>query len=756
MSFLPLLAVCLSAYLPVCSQPGVDGLPVWNESRAARPRGDWLLGAVEARAGAYRSQDGRDIVLCNGLVKRVFRIRPNVACTDLTNLVNGQQLLRSVTPEARLTVDGREFRIGGLQGVRERAYLLPGWVDGLAASGEDFRLQAVRVGRIAEVTRPSRAEMLGWVAPGRDRAWIGSHGGIRRPSGITLSFDFDCPLPEAKGLLVTVHYELHDGIPLMVKWMEVRNPGASDVVIGKPVHEVLALVEEESAVVGTPEQMKKQHGIYVETNYAFNNAMRYDISDQTTHWRTDSLYTSQVNYNYQTPCVLEVYPEKVTAVRLRAGESFVSARTSELLMDSYDRERRGLAIRKMYRCIAPWVTENPVFMHLVSRNDDEVRRAVDQCVATGYEAVILSFGSHLNMEDTSRANLDRWKSLADYAHARKVLIGGYSLFSSRRISDEDDVIDPVTGRPDAAAFFGHAPCMGSRWGLAYLGKLRDFFTHTGFDLFENDGPYPGDVCASRTHPGHEGLGDSQWRQMELQKGLYRWMLARGIYINAPDWYFLDGTNKIAIGYRETNFSLSREQQRILNRQNIYDGTWEKTPSMGWGFVPLVRYQGGGPEAVLEPLSEHMADYRELMVQYYGAGVQACYRGPRIFDTEATRAMVAGTLDWYRKYRGILNADIIHLRRADGRDWDGILHADPARSTCGLMLLYNPLDTPITRVIRVPAYYTGLRDTAWVAPGDGPAKPYRIGRDYGFEMRVSIPARSHAWYRLSAMAGNRHD
>jgi hypothetical protein len=60
--------------------------------------------------------------------------------------------------------------------------------------------------------------------------------------------------------------------------------------------------------------MKKQHGIYVETNYAFNNAMRYDISDQTTHWLIDSSYTSQVNYNYQTPCVLEVFPEKVKSI----------------------------------------------------------------------------------------------------------------------------------------------------------------------------------------------------------------------------------------------------------------------------------------------------------------------------------------------------------------------------------------------------------------------------------------------------------
>jgi hypothetical protein len=45
--------------------------------------------------------------------------------------------------------------------------------------------------------------------------------------------------------------------------------------------------------------------------------MRYDISDQTTHWLADSVYTSQVNYNYQTPCLLKIYPEKVTGVELQ-------------------------------------------------------------------------------------------------------------------------------------------------------------------------------------------------------------------------------------------------------------------------------------------------------------------------------------------------------------------------------------------------------------------------------------------------------
>ena len=541
-----------------------------------------------------------------------------------------------------------------------------------------------------------------------------------------------------------MHYEIYDGIPLITKWISIQNNSNKSIKINRVVNEVLGLVEEESAVVGKPEEMKKQHGIYVETNYAFNNAMRYDISDQTTHWKIDLAYTSQVNYNYETPCLLEIYPEKAPGIDLAPNEYFKSVRTNELLMDSYDRQRRGLMIKKMYRTLAPWTTQNPIFMHLVSKNDQEVINAIDQCVATGYEAVILSFGSHLNMEDSSIANIKKWKTLTDYAHQHKILLGGYSLFSSRRISDADDVVDIKTGKP-GGAFFGNAPCFGSNWGLAYRDKIKYFFKSTGFDIWENDGPYPGDVCASTTHPGHKGYDDSQWRQMEIQKELYHWLNESGVYINAPDWYFLDGTHKIALGYREVNFSLSREQQKLLNRQNIHDGTLEKTPSMAWGFVPLTKYQGGNDDAILEPLSEHLKDYEQLMMQYYGAGVQACYRGPRLYDTESTRLVVSKTIDWYKKYRNILNADIVQLRRADGRDWDGWMHVSPFTGQKGFMMLFNPTKEVMTKTIKLPLYYTGLTQKVKVTDSNGRANQYNLSRDYTIDFTFTIPPDTYKWF-----------
>lgn len=514
--------------------------------------------------------------------------------------------------------------------------------------------------------------------------------------------------------------------------------------INQIVNENLALVEEESAVVGKPEKMKKPQKLYIENNFAYNNAMRYELSDQATHWSIDSAYTSQVNYNYETPCVVEVYPTLGVGIDLKPNETYKSIRSYELILDSYDRERNGLARRKMYRTLFPWTTQNPIFMHLISTDPLKVKSIIDQCAETGYEMVILSFGSGLNMEDDSEANIKKFKELVDYAHSKGIKLGGYSLFSSRRIDDENDVIDPITGLPDKGAFFGNAPCLASKWGSEYLKKLNNFIEKTGFDILEHDGPYPGDVCASTKHSGHKGLDDSQWVQMQMQKQFYQGLNAKGVYINAPDWYFLDGTHKIALGYREVNFSLSRAQQKILNRQNIYDGTWDKTPSMGWGFVPLTKYQGGTVDAILEPLSEHIADYKQLMIQYYGAGVQACYRGPRLYDTEATKTVVKETIDWYKKYRDILNSDIIHLRRADGRDWDGIMHVNPNLKEKGFVLFYNPLKENILRTLKLPLYYTGLTDKAQISIQEGVAKTYKLNRDYSVDIDVSIPAEGYVW------------
>ncbi len=685
---------------------------------------DWLIDHTIRKAEITASHE--TLILSNGLIQKSFFLSPNLVAFDFLNKMTGEQILRTILPEAKIKLNNQEYFIGGELDYSEKAYFKYDWKSHIKVGENNFQFKNYSI----EEIKPS--------FPFKITNWTSTH---QYGSGKKLNLLFSHPdFPELDLFII---YEIFDNIPLISKSVELINHSKETIQINQVSNEYLAVVEEESAVVGATDKMKTNHQLYIESNFSFNNSMHPEISNQSTHWLMDSSYTSQVNYQFMTPAILEVFPDKGYGIDLKPNQGFQSIKTYELMLDSYDRERNGLARRRMYRTIAPWTQQNPIFMHLVSRDDQQVIKAINQCDSTGYEALILSFGSHINMEDTSSNNLIRWKKLADYAHEKGIKIGGYSLFSSRSIGPETDVIDPTTLKP-GGAFFGNAPCLASEWGLNYLNTLKNFYLFTGFDLFENDGPYPGDICASTKHAGHKGLEDSQWIQINLQKELYRWMNERGIYINAPDWYFLDGTHKIAMGYREVNFSLPRDQQRILNRQNIYDATWEKTPSMGWGFVPLTVYHGGGDDAVLEPLSEHLSDYEQLMMQYYGAGIQACYRGPRLYDTEKTKKMVSKTIQWYKKYRDILNSDIIRLKRADGRTWDGWMHLNSNLKEKGLVMVFNPTGEDMNVDINLPLYYSGLSNKATIRIQENRPKEYQLDRNYQIKINLIIPANSYNW------------
>ena len=700
------------------------------EAGAPAAKTDWLVDpSPYATAVRVDAADPEVLHLENGLVRRTFRLAPNAACVDLRNLVTDETVLRAVRPEASVVIDGRPFDVGGLIGIAEQGYLVDPWIRSAAADPEAFRFRSYETGPIAERLSWKRARYA------EGRPWP--------PRGRSLTLRFDPPVSRPQGPRVAVVYELFDGLPLISKRLVVENVSDRPFRLDSFKSEILAAVEPESDV-NAPSSWEPQR-LHVESDYAFL-ADSPKTAARTTFWVPDPAYTSQVNYRLETPCLLESRPPIGPAVEIPPGGAFESFTTYELLFDSTDRERRGLAERRMYRTIAPWVTENPVLMHLKSLDPAVIRAAIDQCAETGFEMIVLSFGSGLDMENEDPVVLDGLRALADEAHRRGIEIGGYSLLASRSVDPATDVIDPATGRPGGAAF-GRSPCLQSAWGREYFRKLRGFFERTGFDLLEHDGSYPGDLCASTSHPGHRGLADSQWTQWTEIRDFYRWCRGRGVYLNVPDWYFLSGQNKCAMGYREVNWSLPRDRQIVLGRQNIYDGTWEKTPSMGWMFVPLVQYHGGGEAAILEPLAEHLDAYEAHLAQNFLAGVQACYRGTRLYDAETTKAVVKKWVDFYKAHRAILDSDIIHVRRPDGRDLDGILHVNPALAVKGLAAVFNPTDGEIARDWTLPLYYTGLTDKAKVREKDGPVREYRLDRLFRISVPVRLAPRSLTWFTI---------
>ncbi|MDE2125615.1 MAG: alpha-galactosidase [Armatimonadetes bacterium] len=702
-----------------------SSLPALSAAAAKRVSADWLVSPLRRRAVVAYDRESGDVVMTNGLIRRDWRLAPNGACVRFTNLMTGAAILRGVSPEARVTINGNPYDVGGLTGQPDYAYLKPQWLPEMKSDAAAFQCTGITTGKtVARFPWKPRRYCANTVWPPPGAAMVLHFTGV----GAVAAIDVD------------VHYEMYDGIPLIAKWITVTNTGKATVRLDRFENERLAVVEH-GTDKGTIDGLTHPN-LYAESDYEFGGGNPAE-ANHTIHWEADPRYTTQVDYSYKTPCLLVSEPPLGPAADIAPGSTFESYRTYELVFDSGSRQRNGLALCRMYRSLAPWATENPLLMHCTRSDPASVRAAIDQAAACGFEVVILSFGSGFNPENMDPAYIAQFRDLVNYAHSRGIDLGGYDLLASRSIDPQDDVINPKTLKP-GGAIFGSSPCLCSAWGIAYFKHLKQFMAETGMRVLEHDGSYPGDVCASTTHPGHRGLDDSQWNQWKMITDFYHWCRATDIYLNVPDWYFLNGSNKTGMGYREDNWSLPRERQIVLGRQEIFDGTWYKTPSMGWMFVPLVQYHGGGEAATLEPLKEHLNAYAAHLIQNLGMGVQACYRGTRLYDAPETEAVVRKWVDFYEAHRAILDSDVIHLRRADGATPDAMMHVNPNQSERAMALVWNPEDTPVTETLTLPLYYTGITNVALVSINGAAAHNFRLDREYKIDVKVAIPAHGFTW------------
>ncbi|MCP4454492.1 MAG: alpha-galactosidase [Planctomycetes bacterium] len=673
---------------------------------------DWLIETVDQTSSVYRIAGTHDIVLTNGLVSRLFRLTPNVCTIALENHTSGEAVLRALRPEARVKLDGVNYNVGGLVYAGNQSYIRDVFLDELGYDPTSFHIVGLAVGETEERFPWKR------VRPSADLPWPAP--------GVSLRLDFAAPDERYAGLVLSVHYELYDHVPILSKWFTITNRSSKAVNVDDFDTEILAVMH--------------QSQVYCETDYACGGEGAVS-ANRAVHWDYDSQRSTE---RQREICLLKLHTPFGPDVTVEADETFESFRAFELFLGSDDATRVRLAKCQLYRTVAPWTTENPIMMHVRSSKEAVVRHAIDQCAEVGFEMVIVSFWSGFDHENTDPAYLKHWKGIADYARDKGIDIGSYSLLASRKISPAVDVIDLETGEPGHATY-GNAPCLGSDWGKAYINKLKTVIEHNGFQVFEHDGSYAADTCASTKHPGHKGYKDSQWTQWRTITDMYKWSRAQGVYLNIPDWYFLSGSNKIMMPYKEGNWSLPREEQVLLARDHIYDGTLKHPPSMGWMLLPLVAYQGGDGTATLEPLSEHLAFYEYHLALNFACGVQSCYRGPRLYDTEKTKQVVKRWVDFYKAHREILDSDMVHIRRPDGRHLDGMLHVNPGLKEKGLAVFFNPKHDPIETTMKVPLYYTGLDRTAMVSSEGADPTPVQLDREYNIELKVNIKAAGMTWF-----------
>ena len=698
---------------------GVLGM-AWGAVAAPDVQTDWLVDPSSFTAVVH--QTGDRLVMENGLVSRTLLLAPGVTTWSFRNLSTDEEYVRAPSPEATLTLDGKIVLVGGVGGMPvlgftrqedvaryrpEGPYHFTGW--------RETPLGA----RLAWKRRPE------WSA--RDLAWP--------PKGREVVLSFAAAADRALPV-VDVHYEIYDGAPLVAKWVSCSNTTDRTLRLETYTSEILRLAE--AHATHDVDWQESPTDLFAVSEFLYGDASSKP-RDMGLARIDDPTYTTQTDYRNDRLNRLVATPRLPAAATLPPGGVWASHRTWEIAFDSSERERRGLTIRRFWRLVAPWTDENPLIFHLTASADDKVREGIRQCRETGFETLLMSFGSGFNLESREPAYHERYARLSAEAKAAGLAFGGYSLTASRSAGIPSDNVQG--GEPR----FGCCPCLAARWGQDYLAAIKDFMRVADFGIFENDGPYPGDTCAATNHPGHAGYDDSFIAQWRAQADLYRFCRANGIYVNQPDNYYLVGGSKNGMGYKEVNWSLPRERQILVERQNIYDGTWTKTSSMSWMFVPLAQYHGGGGAATVEPLKDHLAHYDHRFADLLGAGVQACWRGPRLFDTPETLALVRRWTAFYKRYRRVLTGDFIHLRRPDGRDWDGWIMCDAAApdEVRAIASVFNPTAEPLTRTLVLPLHYAGLKGRARVRCGDaGTWQELPLdARDRG-RLAVTIPAEGY--------------
>ena len=271
---------------------------------------DWLIDPSPFRAVLVTNAVENEIMLENGLVRRAFKLAPDAATVAFDNLMTGESILRSVRPEAQVALDGGKFDVGGLVGQPVHNYFRPDWLANMSANPAAFHFTGWKTGR-TEPRFPwlKRSE---WLA--QDAPWP--------PPGVALTLAF-CAPTNLGALSLEVHYELYDGLPVLAKWLTLRNDSPHPVMLHSLMVEQLAFVEPESVVDGSAASFRGSYrALDAFSDYSFGGNMSAVADAPAIHWTNDPLYKTQVHYRTGHAMLVAVFAAARAGANIAAGRNF--------------------------------------------------------------------------------------------------------------------------------------------------------------------------------------------------------------------------------------------------------------------------------------------------------------------------------------------------------------------------------------------------------------------------------------------------
>lgn len=563
------------------------------------------------------------------------------------------------------------------------------------------------------------------------------------PNGLSLTIDFIGAVASPyAGLNVQIHYELYVGSPVLTKWVTIGRLNNTAYDTNFPM--LLQGIEVESLYLDpdftplspitypqydslTPPLYPSSGklGILVDYYYAANvtwlaDSVNGGITPGSAQPILSVSETPDMEYvlsgTYKPGNVwtsLRVYeflfdngPEQGTPVsRYPASETYYGCTLGPCVPNAGSAimggitERRGIIMKKFLALIAAQGLENPLQNHLTASDSVTIRQTCTEMASVGWEMLVLSYGSGFDVENTTSSYLNQYKSDIAFCNNLGIEVGGYDLIGWTR--------DPGHGwealNPDGTNS-GDA-CFGSGWYDYLLDSVLTFKNVANLTMVETDGPYAGYGCSNLSHTGHNGQVNSVALQSRAMGEFYSKLQSNGVYINAPDSWFMFGISKMGIGYNEGTFRLSDvDIINLVQRQVIYDATYYTLPSFAWSQIPMGTYNYS---STFDLVRFEAAVVGQLS---YGIGTFIDQpNGVTFLPVPQVQTILNRWTVWFKLYRIILSVgDFIHIQRPNGQSLDIVLHTRSQDTVPGLFILTNPSADDITeKSFVLPLYYTGI-------------------------------------------------
>ena len=568
-------------------------------------------------------------------------------------------------------------------------------------------------------------------------------------------------------LRVTVHTEMYDGLPAFSRWLTVG------LAAGAAAAQAPVIDQASMDLLHVPFNLRNR--LHAETAYMPALGIRNSMEDAGWYPASGS-YNANFSCLTSPPVNLWTYDEDLMGpwgqdssweywydegmnetlldVRFPFGPGLnISAgpletfRVYTILHDDDDADRQGLGRRRMLRAVAPQVEMDISPFYMVGGDSNSIRAGADAASALGFRAL----HTQTDPFDMSPAHIAQVKADVAYVHSKGLVAAFYVLLQNPPgLTEADEVIDPTTGQGEGIA------CFATAFHRSFRAGIEAFVQATGFDFIDTDGPYEQAPCGSTTHE-HVGLVDSQFAQWRANVGWYRTLPSAenplssegsGMMISCPDPYELAaGSWNQPIGYTDRWGTVGEPWTwLLLGRTYIFDGTVHKPPTNGGVCLDLDRMGG-----MASP--DELRLYNTTLAVFLGVAGR-CFQSGALWQGDASKALVEGWMAVFNRFRGVLNGDVIHLKKPSGRSWDGVMHVLPsaaAGSPRGFAIFFNPSTTAAADFsTALPVYYCGFAAGAAVHVewSDGSTEDLQQDAFFSVALRRTIEAKGFAWAALS--------